>query len=85
MTELSATNPVLSPIAIDAKAAAAMFGLSSRTWRRLNSSRQCPAPIRVGGSVRWRVDELKCWSECDCPSCTAWTWHRSGQPMQDRP
>ena len=35
MVELTVTSPVLSPIAIGAKRAAAMFGLSDRTWTRL--------------------------------------------------
>ena len=82
MVELSVTNPVLSPIAVDAKAAAAMFGVSSRTWRRYNSSGQCPTPVKLGGStVRWRVQELIEWSDHGCPSRVVWDRLRTIHPV----
>lgn len=71
-------------IAVGAEAAAAMFDLSARTWRRLNSTRQCPAPIKVGGSTRWRIDELRQWAECGCPPCLGWSWQRSNEPVPNR-
>lgn len=83
MTEFSANNPVLSPIAIGAKCAAAMFGLSERTWRRLNSEGQCPSPIRVGRSIRWRVADLNWWAQCGCPSRTELERQRSVEPVHE--
>lgn len=69
-------------IAVNAKGAAALFGLSDRSWRRLNSTAQCPAPIRIGGAVRWRVSELLRWSDSGCPTRGDWeSSQRSNQPM----
>ena len=68
-------------IAVGAKAAAAMFNVSARTWWRLASTQQCPAPIQVGGSTRWRVAELELWSKCGCPSCAGRNWQRCVKPL----
>lgn len=59
-------------IAVDAKDAAAMFGLSDRSWRRMNAAGQCPRPLRLGGAVRWNTDELREWAAAGSPSRARW-------------
>ena len=77
MVELSVANPMLSPIAVDGKAAAALFGLSLRTWQRYNSAGICPAPIRLSDSaVRWIVQDLQAWAAHGCPSRVVWEERR---------
>lgn len=47
---------------IDAKAAAALCGVTAQTWRRMYTSGRAPAPIRL--SVRrigWRISTLLEW------------------------
>ena len=68
-------------IAVNGEGAARLFGLSDRHWRRLNSTGLCPAPIRIGSSVRWRVGELIQWSEQGCPTRSEWEKHRFNQPV----
>src|SRR5262245_57173839 len=63
---------VPTPIAVDANDAAALFGLSSRTWRRLNAAGLIPSPLRLGGSVRWRRDELVAWAAAGSPTRSRW-------------
>lgn len=69
------------PIAVDAAGAAAMFHLSVRKWWELHSSGRCPLPLRVGRSVRWRVDGpdgLRAWAEAGCPSREAFQAMQAG-------
>jgi predicted DNA-binding transcriptional regulator AlpA len=57
---------------IDARSAAVLAGVGVRTWHRLTSSGQNPAPIRIGGSVRWRRAEIESWILEGCPSRSRW-------------
>lgn len=59
-------------IAIDARQLAELLGLSVRTVRRLDSSAELPRPIRIGGAVRWRYEEIKAWIAADCPDRQQW-------------
>ena len=45
---------------------AAMLGVSTRTVWRLLSSGQLVEPVRLGGSVRWRLDEVRQWINNGC-------------------
>ncbi len=44
---------------IDIKQVASMFGVSTRTIRRLWSKGELPEPIRIGRSVRWRKLDIE--------------------------
>lgn len=46
----------------------AYCALSTRTWSRLNASGNIPRPVRIGGSVRWRLSDLDLWISWGCPS-----------------
>lgn len=43
---------------LTAQAVAEMLSLSKRQVFRLNSCGKIPAPIRIGGSVRWSENEM---------------------------
>ena len=55
-------------LAVNAEAAAEMVGLAKRSWLRRHSAAECPQPIRIGRSVRWRTSDLRLWVEWGCPS-----------------
>lgn len=55
--------PLLIPVSDLAK----MLNVSRRSIWRLLSARKMPPPIRIGGAVRWRFDEVKRWIEAGCP------------------
>ena len=59
---------------ISAKDAAALCGMSLRTWWRKDSAGHVPAAVRIGGGSmkRWRVEELRCWCEAGCPPRNEW-------------
>lgn len=49
---------------------AAMLDVSTRTVWRLLSTGRLVQPIRIGGSVRWRLDEVRDWITKGCPIVT---------------
>ena len=53
---------------VDANYVAEMFG-ASRTWvnERIKEG-DIPAPMRIGGLLRWRVGELREWMNAGCPA-----------------
>ena len=55
-----------TPSLITAAEFAGMLQVSVRTLWRLRSAGQVPAPVRLGGAVRWRFDEVKKWIADGC-------------------
>jgi len=54
------------PLLITAAELAALLQVSTRTLWRLNSARKLPQPVRLGGVVRWRLDEVRNWIAGGC-------------------
>lgn len=52
---------------ITANQFAKLLSISERTLYRLKSTGQLPAPIVLGGSVRWRLTEVRDWIANGCP------------------
>jgi excisionase family DNA binding protein len=48
------------------------LSLSLRTVWRLDSAGKLPRPIRLGGSVRWRRNEIERWLQAGCPDRKRW-------------
>jgi len=44
-----------------------MLSLSKRQIFRLNSCGKLPAPIRIGGAVRWAESTIAEWLSCGAP------------------
>ena len=44
-----------------------LLSISERTLYRLKSTGQLPKPISLGGSVRWRLAEVRSWIAEGCP------------------
>ncbi|WP_350212643.1 helix-turn-helix domain-containing protein [Botrimarina sp.] len=55
---------------ISAEEVADMLSISTRTVWRLLSTGQMVQPIRIGGSVRWRLGEVCQWIDNGCPVVT---------------
>lgn len=55
-----------------AKELAKMLSLSKRQIFRLNSCGKIPAPIRIGGAVRWSAKECSEWLTAGAPDRTEW-------------
>ena len=52
---------------LTAKELGALLSLSKRQIFRLNSCGKIPAPIRIGGSVRWANSTIESWIDMGCP------------------
>ena len=52
---------------LTAKQLGARLSLSKRQVFRLNSYGKLPAPIRIGGSVRWAESTIAEWLKCGAP------------------
>ena len=52
---------------LTAAESADMAGVAKRSWWRYVSSGRAPAPVRLGGAVRWRRSELTEWIAAGCP------------------
>ena len=78
--------PGIGTIAIDATALAGLLGLSVRTIRRLDASGKLPQPVKIGGAVRWRREEIDAWLEAGCPDRDEWgaiRGHHDGQKRRE--
>jgi len=53
--------------ALTAKAVGEMLSLSKRQIFRLDSCKKIPAPIRIGGSVRWSESTITAWLAAGAP------------------
>lgn len=68
-------NPPLESPGVDsawlitAEKLAELLGVSIRTLWRLRRSGKLPAPVRIGGCVRWRIETVQAWLDAGCPSC----------------
>ena len=51
----------------DAKTFGQRLSLSKRQIFRLNSCGKIPAPIRIGGAVRWSEETICCWLSYGAP------------------
>ena len=65
--------PVVEPLLLSARDLAAILRFGLRTIRSMDAAGKLPAPIRIGGSVRWRLDELRAWLDAGCPDRETWT------------
>lgn len=54
------------PLLITPAETARLLSISTRTlWRQLSAGR-IPRPVRLGGVVRWRLDEVRTWIAEGC-------------------
>lgn len=59
-------------VLLTAKGLAAMLNVSARTIRRLVAAGRLIPPVKFGGSVRWRLDEVRDWIKSGCPRMREW-------------
>jgi excisionase family DNA binding protein len=55
------------PLLIAADELARLMQISRRTLWRLRSAGELPEPVRLGGTVRWRLEEVRDWVAMGCP------------------
>jgi predicted DNA-binding transcriptional regulator AlpA len=66
-----------APLLVDARELARLLGIGLRTLRSHDSAGRLPRPVRIGGSVRWRVAEIRLWLDAGAPDRETWERIRS--------
>ena len=61
-----------SPLVVDARRLAVLLCAGIRTVRTWDAAGKLPAPIRIGGRVVWRVDEIRAWLAAGAPNRDVW-------------
>jgi predicted DNA-binding transcriptional regulator AlpA len=49
-----------------------LLGVGKSTIWSWHSSGRIPQPVRIGGTTRWREDEIRRWVDAGCPSRARW-------------
>lgn len=68
---MKATHEI-SSVLVSSNQAAKYLGVSRAHFYRMHNTGRIPLPVRLGGCVRWRVDELSAWFEAGMPSRKIW-------------
>ena len=72
-TARSAQEACVEPLLLNARQAAALYGVSGATWHRMVSAGSVPASFRPSpGCVRWRTEELRAHIAAGMPDQTTW-------------
>ena len=72
MSEKLAIDNVEKPLVVDANGLAVLISAKLRTVRAYDASGKIPSPVRIGGKVLWRVEEIKRWLAAGAPSREVW-------------
>ena len=65
-------------LAYSAKQLAEKLGLSERSIRRMDTTGELPAPVRLRTRVKWRASEIEDWLAAGAPGREAWEKMREG-------
>jgi len=49
-----------------------LLGVGKSTVWSWHSSGKIPLPVRIGGTTRWRGDEIRQWVDAGCPPRARW-------------
>lgn len=60
------------PKLLTVSALAGCLAVSVRQAHRMNKAALIPAPLRIGGCVRWREDEIVAWLQSGAPVRSEW-------------
>lgn len=69
----------LAPLVADAKGLAKLLGLGVRTIRTHDAAGKLPMPLKLGGRVVWRLDELRAWLDAGAPDRATWAAIRTAR------
>jgi predicted DNA-binding transcriptional regulator AlpA len=62
----------LSPLTFDTNDLAFVLRTSLATLHRLRAAGKLPRALRLGGQLRWRVEEVKAWCAAGMPDLKTW-------------
>lgn len=53
---------------------AGVLGVGTRSIWRWRDLGRMPAPVKIGGCVRWRASDIEEWLAAGCPDCKRTGW-----------
>jgi len=71
-TSNKSATPDSDRLLVGISALARMLDMSTRTIRRKHSAGQIPRPLKISGSIRWRISEINRWVDAGCPDRARW-------------
>ena len=72
-------RPAVEPLLVSANDLAKLLRLSLRSIRGMDRAGKLPKPLRVGGSVRWKLAEIRSWIDSGCPTREVWEARRASR------
>jgi excisionase family DNA binding protein len=69
----------LTPLLVDARELAKLLGAGLRTVRTWDAAGRLPRPVRIGGAVRWHLEEIRAWVEAGAPDRATWEARRAAR------
>jgi predicted DNA-binding transcriptional regulator AlpA len=66
------TSPGDGRLLVSARELARLLSVSVATIRRLDAAGKLPRSVRLAGSVRWRLDDIRRFCEAGCPDRAEW-------------
>ena len=72
-TTTESKPPTDAPLLIDIRQLAALLGRSVPSLERDQAAGRLPAPLRIGGSKKWRRADIETWVAAGCPTRTTTT------------
>ncbi len=64
--------PSPHPLLMSVRHLARLLARSVPSLRRDDTAGRLPAAVRIGGSKKWRRDEILAWVAAGCPDRTTW-------------
>jgi predicted DNA-binding transcriptional regulator AlpA len=61
-----------SALVVDARRLAILLCAGVRSVRTWDAAGKLPRPVRIGGRVVWRIDEIRAWLEAGAPDRQTW-------------
>jgi len=71
--------PAAAPLLVDARRLAVLLSAGVRTLRTWDAAGRLPAPLRIGGRVVWRLDEIRDWLDAGAPDRDEWVLIRKAR------
>jgi len=65
------------PLVVDARRLAKLLDAGVRTIRTWDAAGRLPSPLRLGGKVVWRLDEIRDWLAAGAPRRAEWQARRA--------
>ena len=79
------SSQLVAPLLVDTDQAAGICAVSPASWYRLKAAGKTPQPVKLGGRVLYRIEDLKLWVALGCPDRKIFEARKSADNTSGRP